>query len=196
MYNRLTTLLGATVLMFFAGLPAARAQDAATTPFRAGQLGVNITIKGLTFSSADLLKFTSPTRAWVVSAFALGNSDHMTGGLAPATSTNEGITLSLERRFLRPAHSNVVLYLSPGFLGGFAHNCLDTTLPGGSACGETWQVGLLMEAGAEYVIGTHLGIGARYRAILTYDREDFGGNRLWSVNASAGDIGVFGALLF
>lgn len=195
MSSRLHIIIGAAALSLLASPPTVFAQDAPTAPFHAGQLGANIAINGLTFSSVDLLKFTSPTRAWVLSASAFGNSVHATGGLPSTTNSDEGFNLSLQRRFLRPTRAHVVLYLSPGILGGFSHSSFSGG-PGLSTSAKTWDAGVLLEAGAEYLIGTHLGLGARYRASVTYDRFDVGGSRLWSINASAGDIGAFGALFF
>lgn len=196
MFIRLSGSLGVAALML--GTPiAARGQEATASPFRAGQYGANIAINGLTFSSVDLLKFTSPTRAWVLSASASGSSQHTTGGIGGATTDNgQGLTLSLQRRFLRPAHPHVVLYLSPGIQGGFTHDCFTNGLAPGSVCNKIWQAGVVAEAGAEYVVNAHLGIGARYRASLLYNRFDFGASHLWSVDASIGQFGAFGALLF
>lgn len=189
--SSMTGLVAATLLY----AAVAEGQSSPASPFQEGQWAAHVAMNGLTFGGVDVVKFTSPTRAWVASAVVNGSTTRTSGNPAFSSQTFEAFSLSLQRRFLRPAGEHAVLYVSPGIEGGYGHSC--STAPAApSFCDRTWNAGLLAELGAEYVINRHLGVGARYRAILDYNRFDIAGNRQGSVSGSFGEAGVFGALYF
>ena len=193
---RLNRILGTVVVSGVVLAATVSAQDAPATPFHQGQWGAHIQMNGLTFGGVDLLKFTSPVRAWVLNASGNGSLSRVTGPSSFNDGSQEQIALSVQRRFFHPAGAHAVIYLSPGILGAFAHSCNAFSPTGPNLCARSWQLGLVAEAGAEYVFTPHLGVGARYRAFLTYDRQDISSIRFWSVGASAGSAGVFAAVFF
>jgi hypothetical protein len=194
-YRNCITRAAAPLIAVTAIAVPVHAQTPLDSPFHQGQWSANVAVNGLTFGSVDLLKFTSPTRAWVLSGNGFGRNTRVTGSPSFTEGSAAGIQLTLQRRFLKPVSPHAVLYLSPGILGSFAHSC-NSAGPGSSICGEIWQAGVITEVGAEYVVGRHLGVGARYRASLSYDRNDFAGFRMWSIDAAAGSAGVFASIIF
>ena len=196
MTMQLNRILGAAVVASAVFAAAVSAQDAPATPFHQGQWGAHIQMNGLTFGGVDLLKFTSSTRAWVVNVSGNGRLSRVTGSSGYDDNSLEQIALSLQRRFFHPLGTHAAIYISPGILGQFAHGCNALSPSGPNFCARSWQAGVMAEAGGEYVFTPHLGVGARYRASLTYQRQDISSLRFWSVNASAASAGVFAAIFF
>jgi hypothetical protein len=175
-------------------LPA-RAQDSIPSSFQRGQWGANVAVTGLTFAGVDVLRFTSPTRAWVFSVNGAVLRDKESGSYPIPSQSNQNVDLGLQRRFIRPLASHASVYLSPGIHGGWGHMCVNP-VPGVTQCSSSWDLGITAEVGGEYMIWRHFGVGARYSALVSYYRASILGGSVWNLSGNIGSAGVFAALLF
>lgn len=192
-------LLRLIVIASAIGVLPAAAQDL-VSPFHGGEWGAHIAVNGLTFSDVDVLRFTAPTRAWVLSIGAAATAQQITEQGFPSFTSVRGTTLSLsvQRRFFRTVAPHATIYLSPGISGGGSHQC-GTPGPGTpEVCNSQWQFGILAELGGEYLMGPHVGLGVRYSATLNYYHQSLsgGGGTLHDLTGNLSDAGVFVSLFF
>jgi hypothetical protein len=125
-----------------------------TLPFRRGQWAAQF----WAFSSQGLgvLRFRSPSSAWLLDGSLQVEDVHATHG----DRTYASASLRAGLRVYRPVAPKVVRYLGAGLIGsylGFRHESatIGTVYRGWTAGG-----GLYAELGADYLITSHLGIGA------------------------------------
>lgn len=194
MISRLLRLLTAGVAI---GVVPAAAQDL-VSPFHGGEWGAHIAVNGLTFTNVDIMRFTAPTRAWVLSVGAGATDQRISEAGFPTFTSQRGTSLavSAQRRFFRTLAPRASVYVSPGLSGSASHNCGAATPGSPVLCDTQWQVGALVEFGGEYVIGQHFGIGARYSATLNYFHQALtgGGGTLHEAIANLSSAGVFVSL--
>lgn len=177
-------------------LPAA-AQEL-VSPFHGGEWGAHIAVDGLTFTDVDVLRFTAPTRAWVLSVGGNATSQKVSEQGFPSFTRvrHTDLNLSVQRRFFRTVAPHATVYLSPGISGGASHECDIFTPASPEVCNNQWQVGALVEFGGEYLIGPHVGVGVRYAAKLNYYHQSLtgGGGTLNALQGNLNDAGVFVSL--
>jgi len=146
-----------------------------STPFRSGQWAAQFGVSS-GYASLGVLKFTAPTRAWLLDArVSGGHEDRELRNTNPDTTVTQfesdaSVTLRLGRRFYGSGRDHVVGLYSIGASGGIAHSAGGQR--GGSA-GETngWNVGVFFELGASYLVNRRLSLGAIGSASLSYSRS-------------------------
>ena len=156
----------------------ASAQDATsdTVPFRAhqwaGQFG-----GGASFASLGVLRFTAPSRAWLLDLHFSGGHSHERGYakdtlVADGFRSNASVDARLGRRFYQGRGKSVVSFQTLGALGGYTHSCSAITtapLPGGS-CSNGWTAGAFGDVGAAYLITRRFSIGGAATVVFSYQR--------------------------
>lgn len=181
------------------GVIPALAQDL-VSPFHGGEWGAHIAVDGLTFSEVDVMHFTAPSRAWVLSIDAGAATQRISEqGFPTITSVRRAsLDLSVQRRFFHVVAPHATVYLSPGISGGASHECDIFTPASPEVCNDQWQLGALVELGGEYLIGPHVGVGARYAAAIRYFHQSLtgGGGNLHAVTGNLSNAGVFVSLFF
>jgi hypothetical protein len=167
-----------------AGCPlAAAARDAPatdTTPFHARQWAAQFS-GGVNLATLGALRFTAPTRAWLVDFSFTGGHAHATDRLSD-TSVVQSFTsqangaLRLGRRFYQGRGRSVVSFQTLGVLGGFVHNCQGSQGSQGSpsflgnSCNNGWTAGGFGELGAAYLITPRFSIGGAATVSFDYER--------------------------
>lgn len=174
----------------------AQTAPADTLPFRRGQWAAQL----YAFSSQGfgVLRFRSPSSAWLLDGAVQVEDVQATQG----DRTNASASLRVGSRAYRPVAPKVVRYLGVGVIGSYwgFHNESATT----GIVYRGWNAGggLYAEVGADYLITSHLGLGAsaNINAQVRGGRIDNGsgngetGDFGWSVGAGA--LRVLGTIYF
>lgn len=197
MTSRIPYLVAAAVAL---GAAPSSAQ-APVSPFHSGEWGAHIAVDGLTFTTVDVLHFTAPTRAWVLSFGAGATAQTFAEQGFPSSSATHhfvGLNLSVQRRFFRTVAPHASVYLSPGISGGGSHQCDVSTPASPRVCTDEWQLGALVEVGGEYLVGSHVGVGVRYSATVNYFHLSAtgGGADFHEFSGDLRNAGVFVSLFF
>ena len=107
----------------------ASAQNAATDsiPFHQRQWAAQFA-GGTSFASLGVLRFTAPTRAWLVDFRFTGGHSHDRQYVADTLvgdgyTSNANIDTRIGRRFYQGRGKSVVSFQTVGLLGGYAHRC-------------------------------------------------------------------------
>lgn len=147
-----------------------------STPFRGGQLALQFGA-GASLASVGALKFTSPTRAWLLDFQLTAGHSHSTAQFSPDTvseefSSHASITARAGRRFYEVRHRAVAGYQTLGVLAGFTHSCSGTSgfQAVGGFCANGWTAGAFGELGGAYLLTSHLSIGGGAAASFSYSR--------------------------
>jgi hypothetical protein len=168
-------------LILLAGCPlAAAAQDASatdTTPFHRRQWAAQFS-GGVNLATLGALRFTSPTRAWLVDFTFTGGHAHSTDRLSDTSvvlnfTSQANVALRLGRRFYQGRGRSVVSFQTLGVLGGFVHNCggsQGSSPFSGSSCNNGWTAGGFGELGAAYLITPRFSIGGAATVSFDYER--------------------------
>ena len=148
-----------------------------STPFRRGQWALQFGA-GASLASVGGLKFTSPTRAWLLDLQLTAGHSHSTIQFSPDTvseqfSSHAGITARAGRRFYEVRHRAVAGYQTLGVLAGFTHSCSGTSgfRAVGGYCANGWTAGAFGELGGAYLLTSHLSIGGGAAASFSYSRS-------------------------
>jgi hypothetical protein len=159
--------------LFLAGLalllsPPALAQD--TGPAR-GTWGV----EAGSFGSASLLRFRSPTAAWLAGfSFELVDEERTSTSPAGSNTTEEkgySVNLRLGHRWYRTATERLRPYTTLGFLVGTS-----------TYIGDDWMVGSGLDLGAAWFFSPHFSVGAEAGvSIVHMQGEDASGTFSWEV---------------
>jgi hypothetical protein len=154
----------------------ASAQDAAadTAPFHRGQWAAQFA-GGFGFGSLGVLRFTAPSRAWLLD-FRLsgGHTNSEDRSTNPDTTirgyqSDASVSLRLGRRFYAPARGRVVGLYTIGASGGFSHRAAGQR-PGFETETNGFDVGAFFEFGGSYLVTRQLSLGATGSASLSYSR--------------------------
>ena len=158
-------------------LPAQDSVPQDSTPFRRGQWALQFGA-GASLASVGALKFTSPTRAWLLDFQVTAGHSHSTSQLSPDTVSNEFsshavITARAGRRFYEVRRRAVAGYQTLGVLAGFTHSCSGTSgfFAVGGFCSNGWTAGAFGELGGAYLLTSHLSIGGAAAASFSYSRS-------------------------
>ena len=145
-----------------------------TTPFHRGQWAAQFGA-GTSFASLGFVKFTTPTRAWVLDF-------HLSGGHTQSTAhrgdslLSDGFTSSatvntrVGRRFYQARGKVVASFQTLGVLGGYTHDCQGNTVIL-SFCDNGWDAGAFAELGGIYLVSPRLSLGGAATASFTYERS-------------------------
>jgi hypothetical protein len=161
----------------------APAQDAPardTLPFRRGQWAAQFA-GGFGFGSLGVLRFTAPSRAWVLDFRLSGGHTHSEDRITNPDTTIRGyqsdasVSLRLGRRFYAPARGHVVGLYTIGASGGFSHRASGQRR-GFETETNGFDVGAFFELGGSYLVTRQLSLGAIGSASLSYSRFISKGN--------------------
>ena len=175
----------------------ASAQDAApdTVPFHRHQWAAQFA-GGTSFASLGVLRFTAPTRAWLLDFRFIGGHSHDRQYLADTLvgdgyRSNANVDARIGRRFYQGRGKSVVSFQTVGLLGGYAHACQAFSQPpvSGHSCSNGWTAGAFGELGGAYLITRRFSIGGTATVAFSYQRttarSSFGAvDKQWSYSAS------------
>jgi hypothetical protein len=158
-------------------LPAQDSVPRDSTPFRRGQWALQFGA-GASLASVGAVKFTSPTRAWLLDLQLTAEHSHATAQFSPDTVSDEfsshaSVTARAGRRFYEVRHRAVAGYQTLGVLAGFTHSCSGTSgfRAVGGYCANGWTAGAFGELGGVYLLTPHLSIGGGAAASFSYSRS-------------------------
>ena len=175
----------------------ASAQDAASDsiPFREHQWAAQFA-GGTSFASLGVLRFTAPTRAWLLDFRFTGGHSHERQ-FVHDTLVGDGYTSSanvdarIGRRFYQGRGKSVVSFQTVGLLAGYAHACqgFKQTSVAGNPCSNGWTAGAYGELGGAYLITRRFSIGGTATVAFSYQRttgRSSGGevDKRWSYSGS------------
>ena len=154
------------------------AQDSApdTIPFHAHQWAAQFG-GGASFASLGLLRFTAPTRAWLLDFRFTGGHSHdrqydQDTLVGDGYTSNANIDARIGRRFYQGRGKSVVSFQTIGLLGGIAHACSALKQPpfSGGSCSNGWTAGAYGELGGAYLITRRFSIGGTATVAFSYQR--------------------------
>jgi len=156
----------------------ASAQNAATDsiPFHQRQWAAQFA-GGTSFASLGALRFTAPTRAWLVDFRFTGGHSHDRQYVADTLvgdgyTSNANIDTRIGRRFYQGRGKSVVSFQTVGVLGGYAHACsaFKGLTVSGNSCSNGWTAGAFGELGGAYLITHSFSIGGTATVAFSYER--------------------------
>ena len=130
-----------------------------TTDFRAGEWGVGF-IQGRGLTEGGVLRFTTPTRAWVLDGWATFDQQVYPGaGLfgADVSSQATSINASIGPRWYHAQNKTLVRFAGVGIEGSYMH----THSSASSSINTIWLAGAYGELGMLYMFTRHFGLGWR-----------------------------------
>jgi len=158
MRQRSLMLVGACLLVAVArGVSAQMTADTTTASFRPGEWGVGFILRN-NVASAGVLRFNTPTHAWVLdgsASFDRASQSSSTSG--DQTERSYSLAAQLGPRWYHAMSGHVARYLGLGASGGFARSEFAPT----ESHANNWSVGAYGEAGMQYLITRYLGLGWR-----------------------------------
>lgn len=156
-------------------LASAQESSSDSVPFHQHQWAAQFT-GGLTFASFGFLRFTAPTRAWVLDLHVSGGHSHDNGYVndslvGQSYQSHAAIFARIGRRFYQGRGKSVVSFQTIGGLGGFNHACSANTQSPATSCLNGWTTGAFSEIGAAYLITRRFSIGGAVGASFSYSRS-------------------------
>ena len=133
--------------------------DTTAYAFRGGQWGVEF-IPSSSLAEGGVLRFSTPTRAWVLDGSATFDRDNAsyTGG-SGTNQTVQSITVNARfgQRWYHIGNDRVARFLGLGVTGGYASSRQST----GISKSDSRSAGVYAELGLQYMFTRHLGLGGR-----------------------------------
>ena len=191
-FNRRIALLFVTLGSLFPRLVAAQGADSAM--FHRGQWGADFII-GNGFFGAGALRFTNPGHAWLVDVGA--NYQHTSGTTNGANNSGNSETFTVEvgSRSYHAMNRRLYGLTTVGASFNYGRSSIN-----GGPIGRSSGGSLFGDLGAAWFVTPHLGVGARWRAALSYLHlhTTFAGNEttLNAVGLSLGTVVLTGQLTF
>ena len=151
-----------------------RRDSAATLPFRGGQWGMDFAVSGGSTYRLGAVRFTSPTRAWVLDGRINGHLERWEqwpGDSSLFPGKADAFSLLVGRRAYRPIGTRAMRTMSFGIGGGLGYG---ESLADGRRTGH----GMSWNGSAEWALGGHyrvtpaLALGATLRLGATYTTFD------------------------
>jgi hypothetical protein len=141
------------------------------------------------------LRFSSPTRALLVNIST--DYSHTSGsGIAPASTSGIGVAVDLGMRGHHSFGRRVYRLTTFGVFFGYSRQTSST----GNTKVETLGVGPFADLGATWLVTPHLGIGAKWRAAISYTHatasDAFTSAKADQLRISLGSIELAGQLYF
>ena len=146
--------------------------DTTTVSFHAAEWGVGFILQN-NVNSAGVLRFSTPTRAWVLdgsASFDRQSQSSSVSGNETARVTN--LNAQLGPRWYHAMSGHVTRYLGLGVSGAYGRSELAST----SAHASDWGMGAYGEAGMQYLITRYLGLG--WRGTLSASRFETNNSQL------------------
>lgn len=157
---RQLSLMLACALVLVAPRGSLRAQatgDTTTASFHQGQWGVGFILRS-SVTSAGVLRFSTPARAWVLDGSVSFDQGSVSGtDLRTNQMRSTYFNGQFGPRWYHPVSGHVARYVGFGVSGGYAYSQSSAT----PSHGNLWLVGAYGEAGMQYLITRYLGIGWR-----------------------------------
>lgn len=167
--RRLPLMLACACLLVFAssGLQGQTIADTTTASFHPGEWGVGFILRN-SVTDAGVLRFSTPTRAWVLDGNASFDRQSQSGSTVFGDQTARSWSLSAQfgPRWYRAMSGHVARYLGFGLTGGYAWS----EFSGTSSHGNLWSAGAYGETGMQYLLTRFLGIG--WRGTLSASRVE------------------------
>ena len=185
---------------------AAAAQDstrADTTPFHAGQWAALFS-GGFSIASLGVLRFTAPTRAWLLDFGFSGGHSHNTSRVndtlvVDAFTSNADVNAHVRRRFYQGRGKSVASFQTLGVLGGFHHMC-QAQKPAPGFCDNGWNAGAFGELGGAYLITPRFSIGGTASVAFSYTRSAIRGSggsvKSWAYHSSVQGLSFAATVYF
>ncbi len=196
---RFTLIASTTIAVSLtASAQSLASQSADSTTFRAGQWGSEFSLGG--YNSLGVLRFSSPTRAWIGSLNGQFRSvdDDSNPPLAGGVTSSSAMNVQLGRRFYRPALPSVMQHLTLGALAGITRS--EVELPSGSTTDNGGVGGLFADLGALWMVTRSLSLGAAWTLSATVTRTENSTSQFEQkrsvTNVSLGQVSIRGALYF
>jgi len=130
-----------------------------TTSFRPGEWGVGF-IQGRGLIEGGVVRFSTPTRAWVVDGWATYDQVLYPGaGLfgADASSQTTSLNASIGPRWYHAQSTRLVRFVGAGLGASYLHNHSSAV----TTIETNWFVGAYAEVGMLYMFSRHFGLGWR-----------------------------------
>jgi len=145
-----------------------------TTPFHRGQWAAQFGA-GTSFASLGFLKFTAPTRAWLLDFHLSGGHTRSTAHrgdsvVADGFTSSAVVNTRVGRRFFQARGKVVASFQTVGVLGGLTHAC-EGASRAISSCDNGWDAGAFGEFGGVYLVSPRLSLGGAATASFTYARS-------------------------
>lgn len=140
-------------------LRAQATSDSTTTSFHPGEWGVGFT-QGRYLAEAGVLRFSTPTLAWVVDASGTFDREVLSGaGVFGAHESAKSyiVTASAGPRWSHAIGAHVVRLIGAGVTGSYSSN----ENVGSPDRSTFWSAGVYGEIGVQYMFTRHVGIGWR-----------------------------------
>ena len=165
--SRLLLILVCTCLVLAPAIVlSAQAAPDTTNVFHPGAWGIGFVVRN-SVTEAGLLRFSTPTRAWVLDGTVSINTQKESGtGIGDQTQETSTLNAQLGPRFYHALNARASRYLGIGLSGGYAHS----KFTGNSSHNDIWSIGAYGELGMQYMITRYLGIG--WRGTLSGSRSE------------------------
>lgn len=139
-------------------LSAQTSADTTTAVFRSGEWGVGFFL-GNGVTDAGVLRFSTPTRAWVLDGSA--SFDRQTQSTSAVfgeqTARSWSVSGQFGPRWYHAMSGHVARFLGLGALASYSR----IDFSGSSSHGDNWSLGTYGEAGLQYMLTRYLGLGGR-----------------------------------
>jgi hypothetical protein len=126
-------------------------------------------VQGRSLTEAGVLRFNSPTQAWVLDGSATLDRQVAPGaGLfgADVSTQSYNFTASVGPRWYRAMSPRLVRFIGAGLSAGYAR----AEFVGSSNRDISWNAGAYAESGLQYLFTRHFGLG--WRGVFVFSRID------------------------
>lgn len=142
-------------IMLTAGRTLAAQDSPPASPFHGGDWEVQANVgTNLALGNFAILKYSTPTRAWFLSASFNATKPFQSAGISPALTPGYSVFLTAGRRFFRVVTSHALLFVTPNARVDALHNCSTTPI-----CQSGWGAGVGLDLGGEYLLTPFAGLG-------------------------------------
>jgi len=138
-------------------LSAQATADTTAVSFRPGTWGIGFVVRN-SVTEGGLLRFSTPTRAWVLDGTVSINTQKESGtGISDQSQETSILSAQLGPRWYHSMSGRATSYAGVGVSGGYSH----AKISGNANHSDYWSGGAYGELGMEYLITRYLGIGWR-----------------------------------
>ncbi|HEY2853634.1 MAG TPA: hypothetical protein VGJ18_12350 [Gemmatimonadaceae bacterium] len=175
----------------------AQASADTASAFRRGQWGVEF-IPTTTLTEGGVLRFSTPSRAWVLDGSASFDNESNTVTSGPDQSARTiGVNARIGPRWYHSEYERVVRFAGVGVTGSYSG--VSQSGPNNNR-GESWTAGAYGELGLQYLFTRHLGLGVRADVVVSRLSQHFtesGGTQHLTIDRLAlNPLHIIGAFYF
>lgn len=147
-------------------LSAQATSDTTAVSFRPGTWGIGFVVRN-SVTEAGLLRFSTPTRAWVLDGNVSINTQKESGtGIGDQTQETSIFSAQLGPRWYRSMTGRASSFVGVGLSGGYSY----AKISGNVNHSDVWSAGAYGELGMQYLITRYLAIG--WRGTLSGNRSE------------------------